>query len=736
VILYQLLVDRLPYDLTGTSLTQAASRIRELQPRRLGEIKSHLKGDLETICLKALEKDREQRYQSVNDLVEDICRYLADEPIMARPPTRTEQIRRFVRKNKAASVATCVVALALVAATTISVVFAVEAGRQRTLAEQKTAEVQKQAEDMQTMVEFQAGQLNNIDVAEMGNSLRQEMLRELQLEPGDTEDVDFTGASARLLHTHIFEPTLESINARYVDQPVVQARLLQALSRSLWTLGLLTEAMGPQTRALELRTEHLGREHGLTLRSIRMLADLLFASRKLDEALVYEEELFDIRRRTLGDEHDKTMDEMHHLAVTYNSLDMFDKAEEFRLEILNICRRTRGDEHKRTLDAMEELGDLYRRNGDLEKAFPYYSDALATRRERWGDEDPRTLDSMEDMGELLQDQGKLEEATPYFTHVLEVFRRTHGNESTKTLSAMEEMGELLFYQKRYEESFDLFQEKLGVQRRKLGRKHPFTLNTLSLLAVYLDISDRDEEAALSMYIECLEGYRLVHGDDHPRVLALLEKIADHLYGDLERYDEAELYLEELIPLQRRTLGNEHSDTLDSITLMSTTLFKQEMHDEAEPYFAERLALSRRLHGNDDPVTLSAMNMMGRILRVQGKYDEAESHYIECIDARRRALGDDHPDTLTTISNLAYLLMKQERYDEAMPIQLEVLVGRRRALGESHKSSIGSLKRVISLYQARHQSESGAGYDVITADYQAQLDAIKAKQANEPTLADP
>ena len=67
----------------------------------------------------------------MNDLVEDIRRYLADEPIMARPPTRTEQIRRFVRKNKAASVATCVVALALIAATTISVVFAVEAGRQR-----------------------------------------------------------------------------------------------------------------------------------------------------------------------------------------------------------------------------------------------------------------------------------------------------------------------------------------------------------------------------------------------------------------------------------------------------------------------------------------------------------------------------------------------------------------------------------------------------------------------------
>jgi serine/threonine protein kinase len=220
VILYQLLVDKLPYDLTGTSLTRAGHLIKELPPDRLSEINANLKGDLETICLKALEKDRDQRYQSVNDLAEDIRRYLADEPIMARPPTRAEQFKRLVRKNKAAAVATCVVATALIAATTISIVFAVEAGRQRDqvsqqreaaeqakddadaqrmLAERKTDEVQKQAEDMQAMVDFQAEQLSSIDVAEMGKSLRKEMLHDLQMEPGDAEDVDFTGASVRLL---------------------------------------------------------------------------------------------------------------------------------------------------------------------------------------------------------------------------------------------------------------------------------------------------------------------------------------------------------------------------------------------------------------------------------------------------------------------------------------------------------------------------------------------------------
>ena len=254
VMLYELLIGRLPYDLTGTSLTQAANRIREIQPQRLGEINANLKGDLETICLKALEKDREQRYQTVNDLAEDVRRYLADEPIMARPPTRAEQFRRFVRKNKAASVATCVVALALVAATTISVVFAVEAGRQRdeasrqqAIAEAKTAEVQKQAEDMQVMIDFQSRQLSNIDVKAMGATLKVKMIEELDVDAFEVEGIDFTGSVVGLLKEHIFDTALITINKQFEDQPLVRAKLLQAVAHSLRRLGHPKSAV-PQLR--------------------------------------------------------------------------------------------------------------------------------------------------------------------------------------------------------------------------------------------------------------------------------------------------------------------------------------------------------------------------------------------------------------------------------------------------------------------------------------------------------
>ena len=231
VILYQLLVARLPYDLGSISLAKAAEFIRTAQPARLSEINPAFKGDLETICLKALEKDRERRYQSVGDLSEDLHRYLNDESIMARPPTRGEQLSRLIRKNKAVSIATAVVALSLVAATIISIIFATEAVRQRDAAELAR-------ENAEELAEVQLTQLASFDLSKMGDSLRSRMMDELQLDAAGVAEVDFTGAAMDLMREHFYEPTLEEIKESLADQPLVQARMLQTLASVMVKAGL------------------------------------------------------------------------------------------------------------------------------------------------------------------------------------------------------------------------------------------------------------------------------------------------------------------------------------------------------------------------------------------------------------------------------------------------------------------------------------------------------------------
>jgi serine/threonine protein kinase len=101
VILYELLTDRPPYDLRGKTIPEAARIIRETEPARPSTVRALLRGDVETIVAKALEKDKDRRYQSAAELAADIRRYLADEPIAARPASALYHLRTFARRNRA-----------------------------------------------------------------------------------------------------------------------------------------------------------------------------------------------------------------------------------------------------------------------------------------------------------------------------------------------------------------------------------------------------------------------------------------------------------------------------------------------------------------------------------------------------------------------------------------------------------------------------------------------------------
>ena len=101
VILYELLTGRLPYDVSRVPIYEATRVIREQQPLSPSTINKALRGDVETIVIKALEKDRERRYQSASALTTDIRHYRNNEPISARPPSVGYQLRVFARRNKA-----------------------------------------------------------------------------------------------------------------------------------------------------------------------------------------------------------------------------------------------------------------------------------------------------------------------------------------------------------------------------------------------------------------------------------------------------------------------------------------------------------------------------------------------------------------------------------------------------------------------------------------------------------
>lgn len=129
VVLYELLAGRLPYDIKGRPIPEAIRIIQEQDPSRLSSVSRSLRGDIDTIVGRALEKEKERRYQSAAELAADIRRHLAHLPLVARPASTLYQLRKFARRNKALVGGALATMLAIVAGASFAVYYAIDAGR-------------------------------------------------------------------------------------------------------------------------------------------------------------------------------------------------------------------------------------------------------------------------------------------------------------------------------------------------------------------------------------------------------------------------------------------------------------------------------------------------------------------------------------------------------------------------------------------------------------------------------
>jgi WD40 repeat protein/predicted Ser/Thr protein kinase len=171
VILFELLAHALPHQLTNRPLAEAARLILEQDAPRLGSINPELRGDVETIVGKALEKDPARRYPSAAELAADLRRWLAHEPIQARPPSALYHLRKFARRHKALVGGVVATVAALVLGLVGTILFAVGEAQQRRQADAKTREAQFQM--YRARIAAAVGALALDDVADAARQLKE-----------------------------------------------------------------------------------------------------------------------------------------------------------------------------------------------------------------------------------------------------------------------------------------------------------------------------------------------------------------------------------------------------------------------------------------------------------------------------------------------------------------------------------------------------------------------------------
>jgi tetratricopeptide (TPR) repeat protein len=148
------------------------------------------------------------------------------------------------------------------------------------------------------------------------------------------------------------------------------------------------------------------------------------------------------------------------------------------------------------------------------------------------------------------------------------------------------------------------------------------------------------------------------------------------------------------------LGEEHPDTLQSMTNLGRAIRDQGRDAEAEKLYREVLETQRCMLGEEHPDTLQSMTSLGRAIREQGRYKETEELYRELVEIYRRVRGAEDHVTLAHMYNLAVAIMKQGRYNEADRLFREVLEVRRRVLGDEHPRTRFSMNSLAGFYADR------------------------------------
>ena len=597
VLLYELLTGKPPYDLSGRLLHEAVRIIREDEPSRISTIDRALRGDVETIIATALEKDPARRYDTPAALASDIESYLSDEPIRARPASTWYQARKFSRRNRAlvaGVAASFAILLAGLVGTTVFAVRADAARRDANAAEQVAetalAAERTRAEQLEAVAAFQEEQLAELDAASIGIGIRSGLAA--QLESDDTlAAVDFTGLAMQTLDESLFQPSLRAIESRFVDQPIIRARLLQSLAKSAERVGLVPLSESALRDSVELFTAAEGPTAARTLSAQSNLGLVLMYTGKLEEAERLLTETLAGSRDLLGDVHEETLGTLDITALMLAELGRFDDAEALHLESVEGHLRIFGEGDRRTLAALNNLAGLLDTTARFEEAEPYFRRVLDGSRRVLGNDHPRTLSSISNLGLNLKRQDKLDEAAPLYEEVLAGRRRTLGSEHPRTIRSLNNMGGLYRAMERSADAERVYAESLELYRATLGDDHPETVIGMSNLGAALRDQDKLVEAE-SLGGEAVAAARTAFPPGHWLVGAFLGQHASTLL-EMDRFADAASRAKEGHGIMNAAFGTSHPRTTGAAKLVMQvysawhTAQPGEAHDERAAQWAAR-----------------------------------------------------------------------------------------------------------------------------------------------------
>jgi len=723
----------------STRLSQSGDALPSISAQRKTEpaaLSKLIRGELDWIVMKCLEKERSHRYETANGLARDLQRYLADEPVEACPPSAGYRLRKFARKNRAALFTTATIALLMVVGIGVSSWQAVRATRAEgdargAAAAEKTANEQAQK------------RLAQVDKA---NQILGSIFDSL-----DPKEVAKADRPLQAILVEQLDKAVAQLKGEAIGDPIVVAEMQNRLGNSLLALGEPGKAVAVFEKALATATDQLGRDHSITRLAMNNLAvgymhagNVAMALPLLEDALrlsqvqhgndhpdnliymnslakgrysagdlktavpLYEDTLRRLKS-SYGYDHEVTLNCMSNLARAYDAAGKLDLAMPLFEEAYRVRKSKHGFDHPDTLNSQDALAGAYLDLGDFNKALPLLEQATELRKSKLGPEHPVTLASMNNLGSAYRDAGRIDLAVPLFEQTVRLMKAKLGVEHPDTLKSMMNLATNYSSAGQFEKAVALSEDALRLMKSKLGADHPDTLaNMSSLGAAYREAGQVAK--ALPLLEEALELRKIKLGADHPDTLGTMSSLAV-AYHQAGQRDKSLALNEETLRLKKAKLGDEHPQTLISMSNLAASYREAGQHDKSIPLaeLSHRLIKSRL--GSEHPKTLTSMDCLADCYHTAGQLNKALPLYEETLRLRKTKLGKDHPETLVSMNNLGTYYSEVGQIDKALLLHQEALPMMQAKLGADHPNTLRTTGNLARCYwQLRQFDKSVTMYE--------------------------
>ncbi len=619
VLLYEILTGSLPFEtkeFRRAGWETVVKTIREVEPPKpstristigagaaevaakrrtsVTGLRRQLRGDLDWVVMKAMEKVRSRRYSSAAEFGADVERYLGNLPVAASPPSTIYRMRKFARRYRTA--------LAIAAFIIVSLSYAAfESNRQR------------------------AAAVSARDESEVVTTFLSDMLGAVAPDQSGRE------VSVR----QVLDQAEGKIGEKLKGRPLIQARLMNTMGNVYRKLGLADKARPLLEGSLAFREKELGRNHPDVAQSLNDIGGLARMEGDRKRAKELFEQALAIRERTLPPDHPDVARSLNNVGIILQETGESEAALLIYQRILPMQEKALGPDHADVGRTHHNIANLLIGTGDYKAALPHIDLAVRIKEKALGPDHIEVARSLSIKGSALYYLRDYATARRLMERMVSISEKALGPDHPELGQALNGLGAVLLTLEDYEAARTILERALSIIEKGFGPTHGLLDGPLRNLGKLC--SETGDYATASKYLaRAMSIDEVAFGAASREISApLLEMgVLNRRMGD---HESAKKCLDRALSIREKALGPEHPDVAEVLVHMGELEHEMRDDERARKHMDRALSIREQALGPEHRDVAETLEILASFLR-----DVGDSAKASALEARANGIREKQP----------------------------------------------------------------------------------------------